>query len=186
GLVRGSHDQGARYEPVDSCIQFLYQLDGKHVVTVEGLCAEGVLHPVQQALVDHHGSQCGYCTPGFVMALAGAFERPAAVDRDGLCLALTGNLCRCTGYLPILEAGLALDRAAVTGLAERYPSRAMLDDLGSHARVPVRIESGGAVRKTFFGPRTLEEAVAFKAQNPGAVVVSGGTELGVLRNKKGL
>src|SRR5207248_7417945 len=59
------------YTPVDSCIQFLYQLDGTHAVTVEGLTGNGALHPVQQALVDHHGSQCGYCTPGFVMALAG-------------------------------------------------------------------------------------------------------------------
>ncbi len=62
------------YDPFDSCIQFLHQIDGAHVVTVEGLGAAGRLHPVQQALVDHHGSQCGYCTPGIVMALAGWAE----------------------------------------------------------------------------------------------------------------
>src|SRR5260370_213094 len=98
-----------RYETVDSCIQFLYQLDCKHVVSVEGVKPDGALHPVQQALIEHHGSQCGFCTPGFVMALAGIFEEKVAVDEERLRLALTGNLCRCTGYLPILEAGLALD-----------------------------------------------------------------------------
>src|SRR5207249_3247405 len=65
-----------RYETVDSCIQFLYQLDCKHVLTVEALEREGKLHPVQQALVEHHGSQCGFCTPGFVMALAGMCQDP--------------------------------------------------------------------------------------------------------------
>src|SRR5438093_1379707 len=70
GRLDGNH---LRYETVDSCIQFLYQLDCKHVVTVEGLKRDGDLHPVQQMLVEQHGSQCGYCTPGFVMALAGLF-----------------------------------------------------------------------------------------------------------------
>src|SRR5438132_7529645 len=68
GRLDGNH---LRYETVDSCIQFLYQSDCKHVVTVEGVKRDGDLHPVQQMLVEHHGSQCGYCTPGFVMALAG-------------------------------------------------------------------------------------------------------------------
>src|SRR5262249_28670464 len=102
-----------RYETVDACIQFLYELGGFHVVNVEGLPQGEQLHPVQQALIDHHGSQCGYCTPGFVMALAGACERRIAPNRDDLITALTGNLCRCTGYLPILEAGLSLDPAAL-------------------------------------------------------------------------
>src|SRR5438105_3772289 len=96
-----------RYETADSCIQFLYQLDCKHVVTVEGLQRDGMLHPVQQALVEHHGSQCGYCTPGFVMALAGIFEEGRPVDAEDVRLGLTGNLCRCTGYLPILDASRA-------------------------------------------------------------------------------
>src|SRR5947209_7850081 len=79
-LVGRPEGQRLRYETVDSCIHFLYQLDGKHVVTVEGLQHDGRLHPVQQALVDHHGSQCGYCTPGFVMALAGLCEEKATND----------------------------------------------------------------------------------------------------------
>jgi xanthine dehydrogenase small subunit len=169
-----------RYEAVDACIQFLHQLDCKHVVTVEGLGTPAALHPVQQALVEHHGSQCGFCTPGFVMALAGHFERQAANDPDGLRTALTGNLCRCTGYVPILEAGRAIDPAALRPLAERYASERLLEDLREHAGSPVLIQS----RRTFFAPRRLEDAVAFKARNPDAVIVAGATELGVLRNKK--
>jgi xanthine dehydrogenase small subunit len=170
-----------RYETVDSCIQFLYQLDGKHVVSVEGLKLDGALHPVQQALVDHHGSQCGFCTPGFVMALAGIFEEKVAADEERLRLALTGNLCRCTGYLPILEAGLALDPKTMVTLAEQVSSVAMIQDLLQHAPQPVLI----AGRRTFFSPRHLRAALDFKARQPEAVIVSGGTELGVLRNKKG-
>src|SRR5262249_12015746 len=147
------------------CIQFLYQLDCKHMVTVEGLQTDGSLHPVQQALVNHHGSQCGYCTPGFVMALAGTFQQQAAVDRDTLGIALTGNLCRCTGYLPILEAGLSINPAAVPLLAEHYSSQPMVEDLRTHSPVPVLIEyrsapsGNGVVQKTFFAPRSLEEAI---------------------------
>jgi xanthine dehydrogenase small subunit len=187
-LVGRIEGQRLRYETVDSCIQFLYQLDGKHVVTVEGLAGNGRLHPVQQALVDHHGSQCGFCTPGFVMALAGLCEEKANTDLDSLKIGLTGNLCRCTGYLPILEAGLAIDPASVAPLAERYTTPALVDDLREHALSPVLIQSDGppgAGPWRFFGPRSLEDALAFKARHPEAVIVSGATELGVLRNKGG-
>lgn len=181
-LVGRPEGDGLRYDTVDGCIQFLYQLDGTHVVTVEGLGVGPSLHPVQQALVDHHGSQCGFCTPGFVVALAGLLERQPEVDGDGLRTALTGNLCRCTGYLPILEAGRSLGLTTPVPMADRYPSATMAADLRAHADSPVLIES----RRTFFAPRHLEEALEFKARHPEAAIVSGGTELGVLRNKKGI
>jgi xanthine dehydrogenase small subunit len=181
-----------RYETVDSCLQFLYQLDCKHVVSVEGLRRNGTLHPVQQALVEHHGSQCGYCTPGFVMALAGSFEEKRALDEEHLRLALTGNLCRCTGYLPILEAGRALDPKRLVTIAEQCSSEAMMEDLRQHTAEAVLIqtasESGSLSPgpRTFFGPRQLQAALEFKARHPEARIVAGGTELGVLRNKKHL
>ena len=106
-LVGRLDADGVRYETVDACIQFLYQLDCKHVVTVEGLRSGSDLHPVQEAMVDHHGSQCGYCTPGFVVALAGFFEQRSEVTPEVLRTALTGNLCRCTGYEGIVQAVLA-------------------------------------------------------------------------------
>jgi len=117
-----------RLRAVNACIQFVPSLDGKALYTVEDLRQDGALHPVQQAMVDCHGSQCGFCTPGFVMSLwnvyadcvtaSGCGKRPSETE---LRTALTGNLCRCTGYRPILEAGqrmfdhppVHLDRAAL-------------------------------------------------------------------------
>ena len=114
-------DRACVIETGDACIYFLYQLDGKHVVTVEGLGPSGGdLHPVQAAMVDYHGSQCGYCTPGFVMALAGHFESGEANGPASLRTALTGNLCRCTGYLSILEAGALITPKQFPPLAELH------------------------------------------------------------------
>ena len=87
------------YETVNACIRFVASLDGCHVVTVEHLAGrDGNLHPVQQALVDMHGSQCGFCTPGFVMSLYGLWMRSAKPNTGQIEQALQGNLCRCTGY----------------------------------------------------------------------------------------
>ncbi len=191
-LVGRPEGQGLRYETCDACIYLLYQLDGKHVVTVEGLGPSGGdLHPVQAAMVDHHASQCGYCTPGFVMALAGHFESGEANGPASLRTALTGNLCRCTGYLSILEAGASITPKQFPPLAERYTASALLADLQEAQVQPVLVEAPGGspgmgpVGRTFFAPRTLENAIQFKARHPEAVIVAGGTELGVLRNKRG-
>ncbi|HPY41838.1 MAG TPA: 2Fe-2S iron-sulfur cluster-binding protein, partial [Thiolinea sp.] len=94
-----------RYRAVNACIQFLPVLDGKCLYTVESLKAQQGLHPVQQAMVDCHASQCGFCTPGFVMSLFAVYKTEDQPSRERLCTALSGNLCRCTGYRPILEAG---------------------------------------------------------------------------------
>ena len=97
------------YEGVNACIRFMGSLDGCHVVTVEHVAArDGKLHPVQQAMVDFHGSQCGFCTPGFVMSLYALWmQTPNPSDRE-IETALQGNLCRCTGYEPILRAARAI------------------------------------------------------------------------------
>jgi xanthine dehydrogenase small subunit len=166
------------YAPVDSCIQFLYQLDGSHVITVEGLANNGELHAVQQSMVDCHGSQCGYCTPGIVMALAGWAESGCRDDRR---LALTGNLCRCTGYLPILDAA---DRIAskVGGNGKAHDSPAVVAEVTRLASESLSITDG---RRTYFAPPTIADAVAFRSANPTSVVMAGGTELGVWHNKRG-
>ena len=101
----------AVWRAVNSCIAFLPSLAGRDVVTVEGL-AGAALHPVQAAMVKHGGSQCGYCTPGFIMAMAEGYQRPELVaDGAGLCAQLDGNICRCTGYRPIRDAMLEALRA---------------------------------------------------------------------------
>lgn len=172
-----------RYDPVDACLLFLYQVDGCHVVTVEGMSQGDLLHPVQQALVDHHGSQCGFCTPGFVMALAGWAEAGGSSDAAATRVALTGNLCRCTGYLPILEAASALARAPFPSMAERFPDPCLVETLRPLAREAIHVQAG---TRQYCAPASIAEAVAFLSRHPNAVVVSGGTELGVLRNKKGI
>ena len=99
---------GLEHRSVNACIQFIGSLHGRQLLTVEHLRqADGSLHPVQQAMVDHHGSQCGFCTPGFVMSLYAAWRTQAVASRQGLKDWLSGNLCRCTGYGPILDAGEA-------------------------------------------------------------------------------
>jgi len=95
------------YRAVNSCIRFLPTLDGKELITVESLQSPGgPAHPVQQALIDNHASQCGFCTPGFVMSLFALYLNLPAANRETVLGALSGNLCRCTGYRPIIDAGL--------------------------------------------------------------------------------
>jgi xanthine dehydrogenase molybdopterin binding subunit/xanthine dehydrogenase small subunit len=172
-----------RYRAAVSCIQALYQLDGTHVVTIEGLTPDGGTSPFQQAMIDHHGSQCGFCAPGFVVAVEGLVASGAKVDEAALRTSLAGNLCRCTGYVPILEAALSVDRAAAGRLSSLYPSKAMYEELAARSGDPLLIQAN---QRIFFRPHRLEDAVAFRARHRGAVIVSGGTELGVQRNKLGL
>jgi xanthine dehydrogenase small subunit len=158
------------YRPVNSCILSVAQLDGSSIVTVEGLQPDGHLHAVQDAMVACHGAQCGYCTPGFVVAMAGMFERCDRVDEKQVRDGLTGNLCRCTGYEPIIKAALAVDAAPIAKLRDCYPA---LPDAGDSVQVGM-----------FLAPSSLEEAVAFKRDHPGCTIVQGGTDVGVWVNKR--
>ncbi|QDT72887.1 xanthine dehydrogenase small subunit [Lacipirellula limnantheis] len=174
------------YVPIDSCIQFLFQLDGTHVVTVEGLRRDGTLNSVQQAMVDCHGSQCGFCTPGFVMAMTGLLEEQETVDENELRTGLTGNLCRCTGYTPILEAGMKSNDAEHERLNELYPAAPLLAEFETLRNEPL------ALAAEWFGeshvaacPTTLAGALEFLAQHPTATIVAGATDIGVRINKSG-
>lgn len=179
-LVGRAAGDRLRYLPVDCCIQFVFQVDGCHVVTVEGL-GDGELHLAQKAMIDGHGSQCGYCTPGVVMALAGWAE--AGCDRSGSRIALSGNLCRCTGYLPIFAAADALADNPPPSLADRFAGAADVAELRQQASEALLIDVG---QRRYFAPTTLDEAVAFKGAHPSAAVIAGATELGVWRNKRGV
>jgi xanthine dehydrogenase small subunit len=172
-----------RYRAATSCLLTPCLVDGAHVVTVEGLRCDGSLTPVQTAMVDHHGSQCGYCTPGIVMALSGVFESTADPDDAALTEALTGNLCRCTGYLSILDAGRSAAREGVSRLASAYLDRDLIRELEGLSTEPIRLESDDG--RTFFRPDRAADAVAFKAEHPEAIVVAGGTDLGVWRLRRG-
>src|SRR5690242_11452394 len=91
-------------EPVNSCLMFAVQADGSKVTTVRGLAPEGELHPLQQSFLEHGGSQCGFCTPGMIVTAKWYLDRHPTADREELRKALSGNLCRCTGYTKILDA----------------------------------------------------------------------------------
>jgi len=167
------------YRTVTSCIQFLYQLDCTHIVTIEGLKYDGQLNPVQEAMVKCQGSQCGFCTPGIVVSMCAMFEKKRDVNADDVRGALVGNLCRCTGYDSIVKSGLALDPSTLRKLDELYPPQTIVSDLIKSAGESVRVTD----QKTFFKAVTIDEAARFRAENPDCMIISGGTDVGVQMNK---
>ena len=186
-LAQRSAD-GLAWKPINACIRLLPSVDGKAVFTVESLApASGVLHPVQQALVECHASQCGFCTPGFAMSLFGLYKCARAPSRAAVEAALSGNLCRCTGYRPIVDAarrmyelppaegwrapGLAADGSRVVTRDE--------EDLGRHLAMLARdadleYEHGG---QAWCAPRSAERLAHACAARPGARIVAGMTDV---------
>lgn len=167
--------------PINACIAPVFLVDNCHIVTVEGLKENQQLNAVQQAIVDHHGSQCGYCTPGFVMAITGIFEKPCA-DRGEQRIknCLTGNLCRCTGYQPLIEAARAVDPKAMTPLAKRFITTKLIEECEKSSTLDVHIIGAEG---EFFAPRDIDAAIRFRHEHPHARVIAGATDLGVLLNK---
>jgi xanthine dehydrogenase small subunit len=171
-----SDTSSIRYHAINSCIRFLPTLDGQELVTVESLAdPDGPLHPVQQALVDHHGSQCGFCTPGFVMSLLALYLQSENPAREEVVTALAGNLCRCTGYRPIIDAGLSLHgypQPARWSRAEAQ-SPAHIQRLLSLQR-PTALQLPG-----FAAPRSVDELARALGAEPGALILAGGTDIGL-------
>jgi xanthine dehydrogenase small subunit len=184
-VVLGELSGGAvRLRAVNACLLFLPALDGKALFTVESLRAgsgPGALHPVQQALVECHGSQCGFCTPGFVMSLFALYESERQPpSRRRIDEVLAGNLCRCTGYRPIVEA---VGRAYQLGTRDGAGARAGLEQaLAGLARErALEVEQAG---RRFLAPRSLDELAEVAAAHPEALVLAGGTDLGLLVTKE--
>jgi xanthine dehydrogenase small subunit len=169
------------HEAVNACILLLGQLDGTELITVEDLAEGDALHPVQQAMVDYHGSQCGFCTPGIVMSLFAAYHSGAPATAASLCDQLAGNLCRCTGYRPILTAGLATcdgaptDRFAATA-AERVAALETLDD-----QTDLFV---GHEDRFFAAPANLGSLAALYDRFPDATLVAGATDVGLWITKQ--
>ena len=176
------HDDGIRYQAVNSCIQFLPSLDGKQLITVEDLAGEE-LHAVQQAMVDQHGSQCGFCTPGFVMSLFAMFHTQAErnVERAEIDLGLAGNLCRCTGYTPIVRAA----EQALT--AER--SDHFTNDEALRIKQLKSIQTSDSLKLSngqsrFYAPRSIDELCELLQSHPQAIMVAGATDVGLWVTKQ--
>ncbi len=172
------------YKPVDACIQFLFQLDGAHIVTVEGLGNPREPSPVQQAMIDCHGSQCGFCTPGFVVAMTGLLEDEHALDDSLMRCGLVGNLCRCTGYTPIIDAGRQIDVERHQRLEELYPSRSMLSESAERRSETIELAAEwDDIEHRVAAPSDLPAALGFLAQHPDATLVAGATDIGIRINK---
>lgn len=182
-----------RYRAVNACIQLLPALDGKILYTVESLKTQQGLHPIQRAMVDCHASQCGFCTPGFVMSLFALYKTEAPPSRERLCTALSGNLCRCTGYRPILEAGQRMH-----AYAEQIPSEqqtavsAAFGSLLGEAELIQQLQTLNSPQSlyfeyqdaSFYAPKTQQELAAYLVANPKVHILAGGTDLGLWITKQ--
>lgn len=173
-LVNG----GLVYESVNACIRFTGSLDGCHVVTIEGLAGkDGALHPVQLAMVDEHGSQCGFCTPGFVMSLYALWMQNPNPSTGDIEKTLQGNLCRCTGYEAIIRAAKAASKASRAGdplVAERSRVRKQLIAMADGKRVEV---AHGAEKLII--PANVSDLATVLAENPKATIIAGSTDVGL-------
>ncbi|MEM7763171.1 MAG: xanthine dehydrogenase small subunit [Pseudomonadota bacterium] len=190
----GDHLQ---YRAVNACIQFVATLDGKELITVESLTrGQSQLHPVQQAMVEHHGSQCGFCTPGFVMTLFAAFKSQPTLTRTDINDALAGNLCRCTGYRPIVDAAVAMyECAGTTDDSDRLRVPAGQVSARSEAQERDVIAELNALRhdttltigasgRHISAPTTIAALTALLAEKPEATILAGGTDVGLWVTKQ--
>jgi xanthine dehydrogenase small subunit len=191
---------GLRFRAINSCIQFVPTLDGKELITVESLKgADGMLHPVQRAMVDCHGSQCGFCTPGFVMSLFALYKSANKPSRREINDALAGNLCRCTGYRPIVDAAQKMYEYAsgapkphehwmncsFSSMGDRQLStseREMIERLQSIQRRDTLVLSQGT--KTYLAPSRATELAALREAHPDARILAGGTDVGLWVTKQ--
>ncbi|MGH6760489.1 MAG: xanthine dehydrogenase small subunit [Phyllobacterium sp.] len=169
-ILIGDVDGGAvRYHAANSCILVMGQIDGRALVTIEGLKGEA-LHPIQEAMAENGSSQCGFCTPGIVMSLAGLAASADHADDEAIHDALAGNLCRCTGYRPIVEAARKVIHDGGTGIPG--PESTALKALKAQRLVA----SSDAI---FHQPTTLRQLLELRRKRPDAVLLAGGTDLGV-------
>ncbi len=175
---------GVQYSAVNGCIQLVGQMDGKALITVEDIGSEAALHPVQQAMVDCHGSQCGFCTPGFVMSLFAHQRNGEPADTDALCDSLAGNLCRCTGYRPILQAGQqALASGEDAGAVADWEADLLVKLKGLDRKAPLKHANAAGA---FYAPRDYAELWAALAETDSADrwLLAGGTDVGLWITKQ--
>ena len=169
------------YEPVNACILLVGQLDGKELVSVDDLSTDGELHPVQQAMAESHGSQCGFCTPGFIMSLFTLHHEGRAPNRQEIVTHLAGNLCRCTGYRPIIDAA----RASCTGsAADRWAREAAATALKLAGLDDGKDVFVGTPERFIARPARAATLARLAAEYPDATIVSGATDVGLWITKQ--
>ena len=185
-VARREGDGTMRWHPVNACIQFVGMLEGASVTTIEGIAPQGndapALHPCQQVMVDHHGSQCGFCTPGFVMSLFAAWCNGDGLAADQIDTTLAGNLCRCTGYRPIADAAAALtvrDIPPAYEVRRRCREAELMQEI-AHAETVVL----GDGKRHFTAPADSEAFAKAYATTPDATIVAGATDVGLWVTKQ--
>jgi len=168
------------YTTVNSCITFLPTLSGKQLILVEDLISkDNSLHPVQEAMVKYHGSQCGFCTPGFVMSLFSMFKNYTKLKKDVIKDSISGNLCRCTGYQPIIKAAKSL--SAKNKIDHFYKNKKKtISQLKKIKNQSIAIYNRG---KRYFAPRYISEFKKILKKNTDSYLLSGGTDLSLLVTK---
>ena len=182
-VLRRQRGERLVYEPVNACILFMGQVDGCEIITVEDIARDGTLHPVQQAMVDLHGSQCGFCTPGFVMALFALYHRAdrQSVSRQRVNDWIAGNLCRCTGYRPIVDAALsscALPADDWFSANARETQRA-LAELRDSEDIFI-----GTRDRFFAAPASIVALAKLYFSHPDATLIAGSTDVGLWVTKQ--
>ena len=169
------------YSAINSCITFVPMLHGKQLITVQHLRrSDGSLHPVQQAMVDEHGSQCGFCTPGFVMSLFAMYRNQCATDRTTIDDALAGNLCRCTGYIPIVRAA-EKSLSAITSDQFDQNQTNTIAQLKQINQAALTYDKDGM---EFHVPTTRSQLLQILSSRPNAYVVAGATDVGLWVTKQ--
>ena len=174
-------DNKINYKAINSCITFLPTLQGKQLILVEDLISkEGSLHPVQKAMVNYHGSQCGFCTPGFVMSLFSLFKKNSKFKDDEIKDSIAGNLCRCTGYQPIIKAAKSLkNKNKIDHFSKNKKNTINL--LKKINNKSIVIYNKG---KKYFAPRYVAELKKILKKNSNADFLSGGTDLSLVVTKE--
>ena len=169
------------YKAINSCISFLPFLDGKQLLVVEDLVSnQGSLHPVQKAMVKYHGSQCGFCTPGFVMSLFSMFKNNKNYNNELIKDSISGNLCRCTGYRPIIDAAKSLNKISKIDQFSKN-KRKIINILKKISSKNIIINNDN---KKYFSPKTVKELKKIIKKNPNADFLSGGTDLSLKVTKE--
>ncbi len=167
------------YKNVNACVLLLPMIDGKALFTAESLTNNNTLHPVQQALIDYHASQCGFCTPGVVMSLFALYKQNSKPSRDEVCYALSGNLCRCTGYRPIIEAAINMHKYD-NNFSSDETLKKLLKQVNANSNQSTVIQHQ---QSTALLPANIQQLCDLKHSHPNAVIVAGNTDVGLWLNK---
>jgi xanthine dehydrogenase small subunit len=182
-LVNVGEDKSIEYKSINTCIALVLSLSGKHLITVEGLAEGAKLHPVQQAMVQKNGSQCGFCTPGFVMSLFALYQNESRINLDKIDESLSGNLCRCTGYKPIISAAFLAFESKSKGRKDFYNQNKnkLVKSLQAIKEKETNTYCYKENNESYFynSPTNIEQLATIFQRHSESKLIAGGSDLGL-------